>query len=78
MVQAFVRVSYNKGSDVIITVSGSASRLRGSESFTSKQLFPGYRPMGLSKDPARSKFIMDKYSVICKNTAWAPGKKIAS
>ena len=44
-----VRLTYNEDSNVIMTVTGSASQLRGSEFLYNKQLFPGYRPMGLSR-----------------------------
>ena len=47
-----VRITYNEDSNVIITVTGSASQLRGSEIYPHRQLFLGYRPVGLSKNSA--------------------------
>ena len=51
-----VRFTYNEASNVIMTVTGSAShmrqRQRGSEFCQRKQLCPGYRPMGLSRNSA--------------------------
>ena len=56
-VWSVVRFAYNEDSNVIITVTGSASQLRGSEFLYNRQLFPEYRPMGLSKYPACSKIL---------------------
>ena len=47
-----VRFTYNEASNVIMTVTGSASHMRGSEFCQRKQLCPGYRPMGLSRNSA--------------------------
>lgn len=47
-----VRFSYNEDNSVIMTVTGSVSQLRGFESFREKQLFPGYRTMGLNRNSA--------------------------
>ena len=52
-----VRVTYNEDSNVIMTVTGSASQMRGSRFFRDNQLFPGYRPMGLSRNAACSKLL---------------------
>ena len=49
---AFVRFTFHKDSNVIMTVTGNASHMRGSEFCQHKQLSPGYRPMGLSKNSA--------------------------
>ena len=51
-VNTIVRFTYNEASNAIITVTGSASHMRGSEFCQRKQLCPGYRPMGLSKNSA--------------------------
>ena len=51
MSQWSIRITYNEDSNVTITVTGSASRLRGSEIFRHGQLFPGYKPMGLGRNP---------------------------
>ena len=51
-VESFVRFTYNEASNVIMTVTGSASHMRGSEFCQRKQLCPGYRPMGLSRNSA--------------------------
>ena len=50
--QRTVRFTYNEASNVIMTVTGSASHMRGSEFCQHKQLCPGYRPMGLSRNSA--------------------------
>ena len=47
-----ILITYNEDSNVIITVTRSTSQLRGSENFQHKQLFPGYRSMGLSRNSA--------------------------
>ena len=47
----------NEGCNVIMTVTGSASQLRGSEFLYNRQLFPGYRPMGLSRHSACLKIL---------------------
>ena len=47
-----VRFTYNEASNVIMTVTESASHMRGSEFCQRKQLCPGYRPMGLSRNSA--------------------------
>ena len=47
-----VRFTYNEANIVIMTVTGSASHMRGSEFCQRKQLCPGYRPMGLSRNSA--------------------------
>ena len=47
-----LRIAYNEDNNVIMTVTGSASQMRGSEFFGDKQLFPGYRPMDLIRNPA--------------------------
>ena len=47
-----VWATYNEGSKLIMTVTKSASKMRGSEFFEHKRLFLGYHPMGLSKDAA--------------------------
>ena len=52
-----VRVTYNEDSNVIVMVTGDTSQMTGSEFFQDKQLFPGYRPMGLSRNSACSKII---------------------
>ena len=51
-----VRIAYNEDSNVIVTVTGSASQLRASGLFY-RQLFPGYRPVGLSRNSACLKII---------------------
>ena len=51
-VWASVRFTYNEARNVIMTVTGSASHMRGSEFCQHKQLCPGYRPMGLSRNSA--------------------------
>lgn len=43
------QVAYNEVVNVFMTVPGSASEMNGSECFKNKQLFPEYRPMGLSR-----------------------------
>ena len=53
----FVRFTYNEDSNVVMTVTGSASQLRGSEFLYNRQLFPGYRPMGLSRYSACLKIL---------------------
>ena len=50
-----VRVTYNEDNNVIVTVTRSASQLRGSGFCRDKRLFLGYRPMGLSRNSARFK-----------------------
>ena len=55
VVLGFVQFTYNEDSNVIVTVTGSASQLRGSEFLLNRQLFLGYRPMGLSRYSACSK-----------------------
>ena len=47
-----VRFTYNEANNVIMTVTGSASHMRGSEFCQRKQLCPGYRPMVLSGNSA--------------------------
>ena len=42
-------------SNVILTETGGASQMRGSECFQNKHLFLGYTPMGFSRNSARSK-----------------------
>ena len=50
--ESCVRFTYNEASNVIMTVTGNASHTRGSEFCQRKQLCPGYRPMGLSRNSA--------------------------
>ena len=57
LVKFVVRFTYNEDSNVIITVTGSASQLRSSEFLYNMQLFPGYRPTGLSRYSACSKIL---------------------
>ena len=57
LVKDTVRFIYNENSNVIMTVTGSVSQLRGSEFLHNKQLFPGYRPMGLSRYSACLKIL---------------------
>ena len=52
-----VRVIYNEDSNVIMTVTRSASQMRGSELFRDNQLFSRYRSMVLSRNSACSKFL---------------------
>ena len=51
------RITYNEDSNVIMTVTGNASRSGGSEILCNQQLFLGYRPMGLSKNSACLKIL---------------------
>ena len=53
-----------------MTSTGAASQMRDSEFFRDKQLFPGYRPMGLSRISAclqinagRSQRELSKYNI---------------
>ena len=55
-----VRISYNEDSNVIVMITGSASQLRGSEFLYNRQLFPGYRPIGLSRNLACSRIINEQ------------------
>ena len=48
-----VRITYNEDNNVIMTVIEGASQMRGSEFFRDKQVFTGYKAMGLSKNSAR-------------------------
>ena len=58
---------YNKDSNTIMTVPRSASPIRGSSSNDEGQLYPGHRPMGLSRIQACAHiFKLDKNDVICK------------
>ena len=57
IIMVIVRFTYNEDSNVIMTVTGSASQLRGSEFLYNRQLFPGYRPMGLSRYSACLKIL---------------------
>ena len=52
-----VRVTYNEDSNVIMTVTGGAFQMRASGYSRDKQLFPGYIPMGLSRNSACSTII---------------------
>ena len=52
-----VRITYNKDSNVIVTVTGSASQSRGSGILCNKQLFPGYRLVGLRRNSACFKIL---------------------
>ena len=45
-----IRFTYDEDSNVIMTITGSASQMRASESFRNKRLFPGHRPMGMRKN----------------------------
>ena len=47
-----VRFTYNEASNAILTGTGSASHMRGSEFCQRKQLCPGYRLMGVSRNSA--------------------------
>ena len=47
-----VWITYNEDNNVIMTVTGGVSQLRGSEFLRNRQLFPGHRPVGLSRKPA--------------------------
>ena len=57
VVVVVVRFTYNEDSNVIMTVTGTACQLRGSEFLYNRQLFPAYRPMGLSRYSAFSKVL---------------------
>ena len=46
---AIVRFAYNEDTNVIVTVTGSASHMRGPEFFRYMQLLPRYRPIGMSR-----------------------------
>ena len=48
-----VPVTYNENSNVIMMATEGASQMRGSGFLEDKQLFLGYRPMGLSRNSAR-------------------------
>ena len=67
LVSEFVRFTYNEASNVIIMGTGSAYHMRGSGFCQRKQLCPRYRPMGLSRNSAFLKKIMDKNSANCQN-----------
>ena len=58
--KSVVRITYNEGCNVIMTVTGSASQLRGSEFLYNRQLFPGYGPMGLSRHSACLKILNEQ------------------
>ena len=47
-----VRFTYNENGNVIMMATGAASQMIGSEFFRDKKLFPGYGPMGLSRNLA--------------------------
>ena len=47
-----VRVACNEANNVITTAPGSATPIRGFIIYLDMQLFPGYVPMGLSKNSA--------------------------
>ena len=58
-----VRITYNENSNVIMTVTGGASQLRGSETFLNGQLFSGYRPVGPSRNSACLKIINEQKQI---------------
>ena len=66
-----VRMTYNEDIRLIMTVTRGASQMRGSEYFRDKQLFPGYRPIGMSRNPACLKILIDRNRSSCQKTAWA-------
>ena len=64
-----VRFTYNEDSNVVMTVTRSASQLRGSEFLYNRQLFPGYRLMGLSKYSACSKILTGQKQIKLSNNS---------
>ena len=72
-----VRITYSEERNVIMTVTGGASQMRGSEYFRDKQLFPGYRSMGVSRNPACLKFSIDRNRSNCQKTTWAADQMAA-
>ena len=47
-----VPITYKEDGNIIMTVTGSASQLRGSEFLKNNQLFPRYRSVDLSRNSA--------------------------
>ena len=72
-----VRIIYSEDRNVIMTVTRGASQMRGSEYFRDKQLFPGFRSMGVSRNPACLKFSMDRNRSSCQKTTWAADQMAA-
>ena len=66
-----VRVTYNEDSNVIMTVSGGASQMRGSAFFRDKLLYPRYKPMDLSRNAACSRIIHGQKQNKLSEKSWA-------
>ena len=67
--ETIVRVIYNEDNNAVMKVTGGASQMRESEVLEDKQLFPRYRPTGMSRNPACLKIINgQKQSKLSENS----------
>ena len=67
--QNAARVASNEANDVNTEAQGSGSVMKGSDCFLDLQLFLGYRPVGLSRNPACRILMLGRISANCLRNA---------